>query len=92
MDGENLRQKLRRTNPDFSDDKKSPYLEQMEFPFPFSASAFFARLFPFFFPFRRYAKHQQGEREFDIPINVVLLAVSVWGAIISMAGDPVPLK
>ena len=81
MDGENSRQKQgpkKKTKADFSDDKKSPSLEKIEFPFTFSALVFLAQIFPpFFFPFRCYAEHQQGERECDIPTNVVLLAVSV---------------
>jgi len=30
-----------------------------------------------FLSFRRYTEHQQGDHEFDIPTNVVFLAVSV---------------
>lgn len=47
MDGENSRQKQgpkKKTKADFSDDKKSPSLEKIEFPF-----TFLARIFPPFF-------------------------------------------
>ena len=54
MEGENSRQKQgpkKKTKADSSDDKKSPSLEKIEFPFTFSALVFFAPLLSFFFHF-----------------------------------------
>lgn len=61
MDGENSRQKQgpkKKTKADFSDDKKSPSLEKIEFPFTFSALVFLAQIFPPFFS------------HFDVTLNI----------------------